>query len=148
MTDKSTLIALADKLEKATAPSRELDALIACACNIRPDWLRGDTRKLVATGRGHVSAGKHGPGFDAPAYTASIDAALTLRPDGWLLTGLSDGILDPKYRDVRSLTKWLTGMARLGAVVNGPQDAGGMVSSMGANPAISVAAAALRAHAA
>lgn len=85
MTDKSTLIALADKLEKATAPSRELDALIACACNIRPDWLRGDTRKLVATGRGHVSAGKHGPGFDAPAYTASIDAAVSLKPDGGMV---------------------------------------------------------------
>ena len=75
MSDLSEMIA---KLEGATGPSRELDAMIVAACDLRPDWLRNDRRSLVTGHDGHVSAGKNGPGFEAPPLTSSIDAALTL----------------------------------------------------------------------
>lgn len=88
---------LIEKLEQATGPDRALDAAITVVLDIREEWLRSDDRPLVAsaddkgcpTARlGHVSAGKFGPGFEAPRYTASIDAALTLVPEGstWDLT--------------------------------------------------------------
>ena len=54
-----TLIA---RLESADGPSRELDAMI---------------QHRIASGVGCGAA------QDAPRYTASIDAALTLVPDGW-----------------------------------------------------------------
>lgn len=56
---------LIERLEKVVAPDRELDRLIWDATN----------------GRGGVDEWTVGQ-IDAPAYTASIDAALTLVPDG------------------------------------------------------------------
>ena len=50
---------LRDLLEKAEGPDRKLDERIAAA------------------------VGAHGPREDAPPYTASLDAALTLIPNGW-----------------------------------------------------------------
>ncbi len=38
---------LIKRLEAASGPDRELDARIACVV-LKPDWLRNDTRKLVA----------------------------------------------------------------------------------------------------
>ncbi len=54
---------LADSIEQAEGPSRELDAMIHF----------------------HITNGVGcGAAQDAPAYTASIDAALTLVPKGWV----------------------------------------------------------------
>lgn len=59
------LLALAERCEKATGPDRALDYDIAHIV----------TRAHMATGL-------------APAYTGSIDAAMTLVPEGWLLSEL------------------------------------------------------------
>jgi hypothetical protein len=62
MAEKQVLLALADRCERE-GPSRELDAEVWHACN-RPD------------------------GAWAPAYTSSLDAAVTLVPEGAYLAGV------------------------------------------------------------
>ena len=92
---------LAGRVEAATGPDRELDAAIANA---------------VGAEHGQKSGWSNGENGDyfvidecAPRYTASIDAALTLVPDGWSVlsawnpTGrckcdLSDGPMDGQNR--------------------------------------------------
>lgn len=64
MRDISDLIA---RLEKATGPDRELDEAIVIEAPITKAFLRGN---------------KFG-GFEVLPYTASLDAALTLVPEGW-----------------------------------------------------------------
>lgn len=73
MTSPATLIALAEKVEAAVAADRELDLAIlkvlgGCHWNAR---LIDDTAR---------SSGP--PGISIPAYTASLDAALSLVPEG------------------------------------------------------------------
>lgn len=84
MTDKNELLALADRAEAATGPDRELDALIASIARIGtehewaykyPTW--------VASKDGRVHLEKNGPSFAAAPYTRSLDAAMTLVPEGW-----------------------------------------------------------------
>lgn len=58
MTSRSEII---ERLEKATGPDRNLDAMI--------HWLMKDGVGVGAT-------------QDAPAYTGSLDAAMTLVPEG------------------------------------------------------------------
>lgn len=79
---------LIDRLEKATGPDRELDEAIACAsdpgshCAIycigddSPVWFRTKGGKI-----------------DLPYFTASLDAAMTLVPDGrhWFVGSVIDG---------------------------------------------------------
>lgn len=66
-------------VEGLTGPDREVDALITCALDDRPEWLKTDKRALVVTSAtGYVAAGRNGPGFPAKNYTASIDAAIAL----------------------------------------------------------------------
>jgi hypothetical protein len=71
-----TLTELAARCEAATGPDRELDAEIAAKlCGgsaVSPIDLSGRYWKPGARGF-----------CIAPAYTASIDAALTLVPEGW-----------------------------------------------------------------
>jgi hypothetical protein len=74
MTDKSKKLAeLAALCEAATAPDREMDAVIHFVIK-------------DGIGVGYAS--------DAPAFTASLDAALTLVPEGdsWTLSRLGDGL--------------------------------------------------------
>ena len=52
------------RLEAATGPDRELDAAIAVQVGINPDY-QGDGR------------------YGCPKFSASLDAALTLVPEGW-----------------------------------------------------------------
>jgi len=69
---QSDLGELIARLERATWPDRELDARIIYA--LRPRMaLLGTVDDYLATG---VSG-------SVPAYTASIDAAMTLKPAGW-----------------------------------------------------------------
>jgi hypothetical protein len=76
---------LIERLEKATGPDQELDLAVAMACQI-------DCRKCC--GRGVAVWAHDGNGIVGeeccgnpdvcPAnYTASLDAALTLVPEGW-----------------------------------------------------------------
>lgn len=113
-------------LEGATGPSRELEAAIALALGwerIHPCRTVGNTGAWRTPG-GHLV-------YDFPAYTASLDAALTLVPEGW---GWSADCTSPKP------------YFRLWLYENGPscqdQDA------EGATPAIALCIAALKARAA
>lgn len=89
-TDTTLLADLISRLEAATGPDRELDARIVLALNIRPDWAKTDPAELiamreplVAPDTWTVSVGYCGPSLVFLPYTASIDAALTLVPEGW-----------------------------------------------------------------
>ncbi len=85
MTDLNALI---ERLSRATGPDRELDAAIAVAIKGgRIDWiLDGITKETFpvrvypdttgVTARGELQAA-------VPRYTSSIDAAMTLVPEGW-----------------------------------------------------------------
>lgn len=78
------------RLESASGPDRELDALICCIAErpraIRWYWTGAtgmprqlpDDWDLLKGGMGSASIRAM-----APSYTASIDAALTLVPDNW-----------------------------------------------------------------
>lgn len=63
--DPVKLLELAERCEKASGPDRELDAQIAAAFHLKqltyqsPEWIKD------------------------PEFTASLDAAMTLVPEGW-----------------------------------------------------------------
>lgn len=72
-TNKNALTSLAERCEAATGPDRELDADI---------WgmTQGVPLKYLASWRANAP---HAVNLeDAPAYTASFDAAMTLVPEG------------------------------------------------------------------
>ena len=93
MTKRNELLALAERAEKATGPDRELDAAIAVAVRWRWEgWEEGDlcieSRPLafvieaVHNRRSSIWA-------NVPTYTASVDAALMLVPEGWAIERLT-----------------------------------------------------------
>lgn len=57
--DKSELLALADRCEAASGPNYQLDVDIA------------------------IAVGRYGMNTRVPNFTASLDAAMTLVPEGW-----------------------------------------------------------------
>ena len=83
---------LIEALEKARAPDRRLDAEIAVTLRIPPPdtdvthwsitgfprWRAGSDGRVICI---HLS-GEDGPHWRSKAYTSSIDAALTLVPEG------------------------------------------------------------------
>jgi hypothetical protein len=77
VTPRETLLALAERCEAAEGPDRELDEAIAEALsewtNIGGHWER------------HKLTGEQRRTFylEASAFTDSLDAAVTLVPDGW-----------------------------------------------------------------
>ncbi|WP_103727617.1 hypothetical protein [Novosphingobium sp. HII-3] len=73
--DRETLLALAERVEKATGPDRELDRLIAPLVGIR----------VVEEGHplGRCYYDENGHGVPLPLFTASLDAAMTLVPEGY-----------------------------------------------------------------
>lgn len=97
-----TMNDLITRLESADGPDRELDAMI---------------QHRITSGVGCGAA------QDAPRYTASIDAALTLVPDGW------DWELYPRE-----------------AALIHPDLPGADVFADAATPALALCIAALRAH--
>jgi len=123
------MLELADACEKATGPDRELDARIACAVKFRdlrparPDDFDG--KYGFSPGNIKVETGF----LMADRYTASIDAALTLVPDGyeWLLEGEETERHYPP-------SPWLY-KAEVGSIATGE----------GSTPALALCAAALRA---
>jgi hypothetical protein len=132
----SDLLALAERVAVASGPDRELDADVYEALGGALTKIRGTTKRRLADRYN---------GRDVPRYTASIDAALTLVPEGWLLDQVGEN--------------WRTGAwtARLAERAS-PKlieafDAGrviGRESEEGeaATPALALVAAALRARAA
>ena len=79
--DTDALSALIARLEKAEGPSRELDAEIALAAGwTRIEDICGDGTRLGWIWTAPI---KHGVGALLPRFSASLDAALTLVPEGW-----------------------------------------------------------------
>jgi hypothetical protein len=74
----SQLLDLAERCEKATGPDRELDLEIAIAVWGRPGVLVMRHDPETNTNREYTH-------WD---FTASIDAAMTLVPEGWFFSGL------------------------------------------------------------
>jgi len=132
----SDLEKLAERAEQASGPRPELDATI---------WLNVvATPEQVKT----VEAGRKAHGdtearfrvermMDGVRYTASLDAAMTLVPDGWHID-LRD------YADSRAP---LAGLKQMGVASVKQADLLAVVGS-GETLALALAAAALRAHAA
>jgi hypothetical protein len=83
--DKTELLELADRVERAAGPDRELDAEIALVCGIVRER-DGDSfyghrdYSVMVLERGYYDFDGSAP--ELPAYTASIDAAMTLVPEG------------------------------------------------------------------
>lgn len=81
-------------LEAATGPSRELDVQIALAqpdkfFNAGPYYAGADDRIGRIYPDGSTSVPGNAPDGLVPKYTDSIDAALMLVPEGWVLERLS-----------------------------------------------------------
>lgn len=81
MTDLNALI---ERLEKATGPDRELDILIGKATSVEGWRVCDDGSVECYVPDGHeFGEGWIFTGQELPAYTSSIDAAMTLVPEGW-----------------------------------------------------------------
>ncbi len=85
MTDRATMLALADRCEAATGPDRAIDFDIFRA--IHPEYA-GPEWKEFGGGLRHINDSSDmrclPPPHMTPArWTASIDATLSLVPDGW-----------------------------------------------------------------
>jgi hypothetical protein len=86
MTDSTTLLALAERCEDAAGPDRELDVAIARALDWKPlyrdDYSKWWPPAAVADARERKRSILHHPTQPLPMFTASLDAAVTLVPDG------------------------------------------------------------------
>ena len=134
--NRETLLALADRAEKATGPDRELDAASKEAFGHIRDY-----------------AADWGPrGKDRPVakpYTASLDAAMSLRPEGWrwvLRQATADECKGAFFcrlesGDFKSIT-WGKGGEYITDVISGVD-----VFCWAATPALALCGASLRAHA-
>ena len=84
MTDRTTLLALAERCEQAAGPDRELDVAIARALGWKPlyrdDYSRWWPPAAVADARERKRSILHHPTQPLPMFTASLDAAVTLYP--------------------------------------------------------------------
>lgn len=80
---RNRLLSLEKRIEALTAPCREMDAEIAIAAkavpyDFEPAYWTAEWREMYGDRI-----------WTAPQYTASLDAAMTLVPDGWSV-GLGD----------------------------------------------------------
>lgn len=85
MTDRATLLALADRVEAAEGPDFGLDADIARAAGYVQhfDSLWWSPAIVRAARKSRRGKWHHGRAAMLPAFITSIDAALTLVPKGW-----------------------------------------------------------------
>lgn len=89
---------LIERVEKATGPSREIDALVVVSLNLKPDWLAKSTGSMWIdmvsldepvirfTSTGMKRSGGNPPIGDYPAFSASLDAVVALvekQKPGW-----------------------------------------------------------------
>jgi hypothetical protein len=132
-----TLLELAERCEKAEGRDRVLDGDIADALDLAPGWagerLSGLNQATWSTGRDY---------WDAPAFTRSLDAALTLVPEGleWELLAY-DAKRDPRFGRFQARIMLLT-------YTEDPEELGPQAIANGTAPALALTAAALRARAA
>jgi hypothetical protein len=84
MTNPTTLIGLAERCEQAAWPDRELDAEIARALDWKPlyrdDYSKWWPPAAVEDSRAKKRSILHHPTQPLPAFTDSLDAAVTLYP--------------------------------------------------------------------
>jgi len=98
---------LLERLEALTGPCRECDALIGVALG----WFKSEPNKgwpekvdYIDIRGGQITY--PGSGFDqlVPAYTASIDAAMTLVPEGcdkWAVSGRNAATVNERHAVVQ-----------------------------------------------
>jgi hypothetical protein len=117
MKSKQQLLDLARRLEEATGPDRELDLQIATTCGAK-------VLEATAIATGRAFEYRRIPERAALTFTASIDAAMTLVPEGfdWAVFRTNGGL---------TVHAWC----------------GNREDVFGATPALALAAAALRARA-
>lgn len=126
----TNLLELAERCEWAEGPDRELDALIAANLRVGTEhgWAFKNYPQWIGRADGRVHLDDGGPSFSAPAYTASLDAAMTLVPTDhpkWAVTGRNSATCGPKHGEGGPL-EW----------------------TFAATPALALCAAALKARAA
>lgn len=126
MTD---LAKLADRIERAEGPSRELDAEIALAAGWTERVHGNPSFKVRSCQDPTGKQYQHGLVAWAPRYTASIDAAMTLVPEPaeWTLSVVND---EPCL-----------------VTIPAPGTMGDAIHTLAATPALALCAAALRARA-
>lgn len=132
------MLDLAARVEAASGPDRELDADIAIAIRWRVlgniqhwvhDWPAGYEHGSYE-GTIRLANYPDGEGYKVPEFTASLDSAMSLIPQGaeWKCEGWPE---PSKVHSGASATAWVQGAARVYA----------------ATPALALCAAALRARA-
>lgn len=126
------------RLEQATEGSRELDAAIARAIGNKVETIIvPEGHPVFAAGGGlEFMVRPDGSRSSVPPYTTSLDAALTLVPEGWRVAEMKDGIPSDAgpYCHVRL---WCPVNSALGH----------RHGASGITPALALCIAALRAHA-
>jgi hypothetical protein len=83
MADTEQLIALAERVERAEGPDRELDALIEVAVFGFPQRAYDQANGLRNRGADPLDKMLWLKNWGVPRYSASLDAAMTLVPEGW-----------------------------------------------------------------
>jgi hypothetical protein len=139
--DKNNLVKLAERCEAAVGPDRELDADI---CIAALGWSEipseeGDWRSLKGpSGRINVTRNGSNGGFAGdklPKFTASLDAAMTLVPEGWAI------------QSVRSADGMHGGANLYFFADSSSNEPTSRAAGNGKTPALALCAAALRSHA-
>jgi hypothetical protein len=82
MTDRAILLALAERCEQAAGPDASLDFAIALAAGYRFEKAKFEKRKWWRDPKG-VRCSALATDGPPPRFTASLDAAVTLVPEGW-----------------------------------------------------------------
>lgn len=143
MSDSAVLLALAERCEKAESRDAEIDTLIYAAVNgWRTEW-RGNSlvRLTDFYPIGTIDPGERNRWFSghigAPAYTASLDAAMTLVPEGMIWGAVNSTLAKPEKAERGT-----------GFVGKPGQTTNEASQSEAATPALALCAAALRARAA
>lgn len=77
------LLALAERLEAAAGPDRELDEAIAMVMGWSREWVDHGFRKTTEWKRPEGASLPIGTLAEPPFFTASIDAARSLVPEEW-----------------------------------------------------------------
>lgn len=136
---------LSDRIEGAGEGSRELDAEIGLAHDgfyLAEPRYPGAERMYgyIDADGSRVEPGNGAQDRLIPAYTTSVDAALTLLPDGleWELTAC-DPARDPRFGRFQSRIMLLT-------YAEDPDELGPQAIANAATPALALAAACIRAR--
>lgn len=96
VTKRMLLEQLRDRLREAAGPDRELDGRLLCAVYSH-DFMMWDGAGTVIGRPGGISGIGRIPSRDIRPFTASLDAAATLVPDGWRLRNMQQANPETKY---------------------------------------------------